>query len=354
MRARSTTPIIRQEKQKIKCLVWDLDNTLWEGVLLEDPYVKLKENASDIVKELDRRGILQSISSKNDHNTALEKLQEFGLSEYFLCPQINWNSKSSSISIIQEKLNFGMETFAFIDDQPFEREEVAYAHPEVLCFNNEELDELLNMPEMMPRFVTDESKDRRGMYINDFKRKEEEEKFTGPQEEFLSSLKMEMRVEPAQLEDLKRAEELTVRTNQLNTTGYTYSFEELESFVNSERHQLLVTSLEDKYGTYGTIGLTLIEMDKGCWTLKLLLMSCRVMSRGVGSIMLNLLMKKAQQAGVRLQSEFVSNNKNRLMFITLKFAGFVEIGTLDNSIILENDLTNIGEIPEYVTLEVID
>lgn len=77
----------------VKCLVWDLDNTLWDGVLLEGDNAMLKENISSIVKELDGRGILQSIASKNDSTKAMKKLGEFGLQEYFLYPQVNWNSK---------------------------------------------------------------------------------------------------------------------------------------------------------------------------------------------------------------------------------------------------------------------
>src|SRR5215467_694494 len=129
--ARKRCPMDQQPvKQKaIKCVVWDLDQTLWEGVLLEDDRISLRSNVPDIIKTLDSRGIVQSIASKNDPEKALETLHELGLAEYFLHPQINWNAKSSSIKDIARLINIGVDTIAFIDDQPFERAEVNYTLP---------------------------------------------------------------------------------------------------------------------------------------------------------------------------------------------------------------------------------
>jgi len=83
--------------RNIKCVVWDLDNTLWDGILLEDGEVRLCPQAIEVIKTLDARGILHSIASKNDEATALAKLEVFGLSEYFLYPQIHWSSKVVSL-----------------------------------------------------------------------------------------------------------------------------------------------------------------------------------------------------------------------------------------------------------------
>ena len=119
----------------IKCLVWDLDNTLWDGILLEDIDVRLKENAVSTIKTMDERGILQSVASKNDHDLAVRKLTEVGLLEYFIYPQINWNSKVESIRQIARNLNIGTDTIAFIDDQPGELDEVGFSLPEVQCIH---------------------------------------------------------------------------------------------------------------------------------------------------------------------------------------------------------------------------
>lgn len=344
----------RDRNSSIKCVVWDLDNTIWDGVLLEDGRVSLRDNVVAIIRTLDDRGILQSIASKNDYTTAMLELREFGLHEYFLYPQIGWSSKVSFIETIAQSINIGLDTIAFIDDQPFEREEVSFSLPEVLCLDAADLDRLLEMPEMNPRFITEDSKMRRLMYISDMARSKVEEEFVGPKEAFLASLDMVLTIFPAKEEDLRRAEELTMRTNQLNTTGYTYSYDELNDLRQSEQHKLLMARLEDKYGTYGNIGLALVECREEVWTVKLLLMSCRVMSRGVGSIMLAHMMKLAKDRNVRLRAEFVPNGRNRMMDITYRLAGFYEFEKVGDLVVFEHDLASTQSFPDYVRVQILD
>lgn len=342
----------KAEKQSVKCVVWDLDNTVWDGVLLENSDVSLRPGVLETLKALDQRGILLSIASKNDHEMAMAKLTEFGIQDYFIYPEINWNPKSMSLQAIAKSINIGLDTFAFVDDQPFEREEVAYELPEVTCIDAAEIDQILDMPGMMPRFVTNESRLRRQMYQGDMTRNQAEEEFVGASEDFLATLKLVFTIKAATEDDLQRAEELTVRTHQLNTTGYTYSYSELDTFRHSDDHLLLVARLEDKYGTYGTIGLALVEKGKTFWTVKLLLMSCRVMSRGVGTIMMSHIMTLAQEAGVKLRAEFVANGRNRMMYVTYKFGGFNEVEERGDLIVLENDLSHIQTIPAYIQVHI--
>jgi FkbH-like protein len=345
----------QEQKQKtIKCVVWDLDNTLWNGIILENDQISLHSHAVRIITTLDSRGILQSIASKNERSLAMAKLREMGLDEYFLYPQINWNSKASSIKEIAKSLNISLDAIAFIDDGQFELEEVKFSLPEVLCIDAAKLDEVLDMPEMNPRFITEDSQLRRLMYINDIERQNAEKEFVGAQEEFLATLNMTLTISYAKEEDLQRAEELTVRTNQLNATGYTYSYSELNQFLLSHQHKLLIAGLDDKYGSYGKIGLALVECDDCVWTLKLLLMSCRVMSRGVGAVLLNYITSLAKDQNVRLLADFVSTDRNRMMYITYKFAGFKEIEKRGDFVILENNLLRIQPPPDYMKVQVID
>ncbi|MCL6753067.1 HAD-IIIC family phosphatase [Nostoc sp. CCCryo 231-06] len=343
----------QKDKKVIKCVVWDLDNTIWHGVLLEDEKVSLRQNIVNIIQTLDSRGIIQSIASKNERATAIAKLEEFGLEEYFLYPQINWNSKAASLKEVAKLLNIGMDAIAFIDDQLFELEEVKFSLPEILCINVDEIENILDMPVMNPRFLTEDSQIRRLMYVSDIERQNAEKEFVGTADEFLATLNMNFTISSAKEEDLQRAEELTLRTNQLNTTGYTYSYDELNHFRQSDNHKLLIASLEDKYGSYGKIGLVLIECQPKSWTIKLLLMSCRVMSRGVGTIMMNHIMSLAQSNNVRLVAEFLPNDRNRMMYISYKFAGFQEIDNNRDLVIFENDLTRIQPVPSYVNFQVI-
>lgn len=336
---------------KIKLLIWDLDHTLWDGILSENDQITLKPKVVEVIRELDRRGILQSIASKNNFEDAWEKLKEFGLEQYFLYPQINWAPKSEAVASIVDQLSIGINTVAFIDDQDFEREEVRFVHPEVRCYPHSMAGEILSLPDFVPQFITPESALRRSLYQTDILRKVEEEKI-GSNQSFLESLDMQFKVSLATPNDLQRVEELTQRTNQLNATGYTYSYEELEAFINSPNHLLLVAELVDKFGTYGKIGVALIEINESAWTLKLLLMSCRVMSRGVGKVLLSYISNQARKAGKPIQAEFRPTDRNRAMYITYRFSGFEEAETYpDGGQLLVNNSREEEAYPDYVKVD---
>jgi FkbH-like protein len=308
-----------------------------------------------VIRALDERGILQSIASKNDANAATAKLEELGLRDYFLFPEIHWDAKSNSVKRIQEALNIGLDTFILLDDQPFERDEVAQTHPEVECLDpapfQMDYARVLDLPRLNPEFITPDSARRRLMYVEEQQRVTAEREFQGPSEEFLASLKMKFTIFSAQESDLQRAEELTVRTNQLNATGRTYSYDELNALCRSPDHQLLMCRLTDRYGDYGRIGLLLLEFGENVWTIKLLLMSCRVMSRGVGTVLLSYVLRAAHEAGVKLTAEFVDTGRNRLMYITYKFAAFEEVEKKENRLVLECNFTKIQPFPHYIEVD---
>lgn len=320
----------------VKCVVWDLDNTVWEGTLLEGDNLRLRAGVERAMRGLDERGILNSVASRNDHDAAMAALERFGLAELVVAPQIGWGVKSASLRAVATALNIGIDTLAFVDDQPFERDEIAHELPEVVCIDAAAVESLLDRPDMQPEFVTEDSRRRREMYVADTDRRRAEDSYAGPASEFLAGLGLRMTIAPAAEDDLQRAQELTVRTNQLNATGFTYSYAELDELRTSPSHDLLVATLCDRYGSYGTIGLCLIQREQALWRLKLLLMSCRVMSRGVGGVMLGHVVNAARQAGVKLRAEFVPTDRNRAMFITYKFAGFQEVGEVDGVTELEH------------------
>lgn len=342
------------KKKEIKVVVWDLDNTLWDGTLLEDDEVKLKPGIEEILQTLDSRGILHSIASKNDFGDAMAELEKFGLDKYFLYPEIHWNAKSQSLGNIQKNINIGMDTILFVDDQPFEREEVESVHPDITTIDAAEYLGLADHPRLNPRFITEDSAKRRKMYQDDIKRKQEQEEFKGPEEEFLASLDMHFVISDCKEEDLKRAEELTVRTNQLNATGRTFDYDELDGFRKSADHKLLVCELTDRYGSYGKIGLALIEMQEEYWHLRLLLMSCRVMSRGVGTVLLSHIMQEAKKAGKKLRADFRHTGRNRLMYVSYKFGNFKEVSSdEDGHVLFENDLSMIQPFPPYIDVKIL-
>lgn len=332
----------------IKCAIWDLDNTIWDGILLEDSNVTLKPGIPGVLEELDRRGILNSIASRNDPDEAMAKLEEFGIADYFLYPEIRWDAKSLSVSRIKEQLNIGYDTLLFLDDQPFERDEVAEAHEDVWCVDSHDYLDILEHPRLKPKYITRDSALRRKMYQSDIERRREEEDYVGPKESFLRGLNMVLDIHEAQEEDLVRAEELTYRTNQLNATGRTYTVESLDAMRKDGEHKIIVCELTDKYGSYGKIGLAVLDTSSEAWNLKLLLFSCRVMSAGVGTIFLSLLRKAAKENNVRLTADFHDTGKNRMMRIAYMIAGFSETGQeIDGMMLLQNNLEDIPPIPDY-------
>ncbi|TDC63754.1 HAD-IIIC family phosphatase [Micromonospora sp. KC207] len=344
---------LAEEKRhgRVKCVVWDLDHTLWDGVLLEDGAVTVKPEVVAAIHALDGLGILHSIASKNDHDAAWAQVEQAGLAEMFLFPQIGWNAKSHSVQQIAKKLNIGLDALAFVDDQEFERAEVAAACPQVIGVDPAGLAAALETAEFRPRFVTEESRQRRAMYRSQISRDDEEENFVGTGEEFLAQLGLVVRIESAARDDLQRAEELTVRTNQLNSTGRTYSYDELDKLRGSDDHLLYVVTLDDRFGSYGKIGLVLIERTSAAvWHLRLLLMSCRVLSRGVGTIVLNHLLRQARDAGVALHADLIETGRNRMMQIAYAFAGFREIDRDGSHVTLRADLGEIPPVPPYVRL----
>lgn len=332
-----------------KCVVWDLDGTLWKGVLAEGRGVRLRADALALMKLLDERGIVQSIASRNERWPALQKLKELGIAEYFLAPQLGWGAKSDCLRRIAKELGITLNAIAFIDDQQFELDEVKSSIPDVLCVDAADL-KVADWPEFRPYWATDESRERRTSYIAEQRRKQEEESFEGPPEAFLQTLDLRMEVNLAEEGDLERILELTERTHQLNSTGRTFSRSEIETLRTSENHLVLIAKLEDRYGSYGRIGLAVIEKTDAEWTLLLLLMSCRVLSRGAGTLLLGVIIRSAQAAGIRMLAEFIPSTFNRVTYIMLKFAGFKVVGTVGERQLLELSPNIPCGVPNYVRI----
>jgi methoxymalonate biosynthesis protein len=308
----------------VKCLVWDLDNTLWQGTLLEDSDVQLFPGVRDLIVELDSRGILQSIASKNDYDMAWPRLEQLGIAEYFVHPHIGWGRKSDSVCEIAEQLNFALDTFAFIDDLPSERAEVTFRSDSVRCYPAENAALLPDLPEFSPEVVTIDARRRRQMYQASFRRDAERESFTGPDEEFLRSLDLVMTINRAGQDDLSRVEELTLRTSQMNATGVHYPDEVLRGLLDDENHEVLTVTLTDHFGPHGAVGVMLLELHRSVWHLKLLATSCRVVSFGAGAVILNWLIDQAARAGVHLAADFRRTDRNRMMDVAYRFAGFTD------------------------------
>lgn len=306
----------------IKCVIWDLDNTLWNGICLEDPEVSPREGIREVLGELRGRGIAQSIASKNEPE-ALEFVERFGLSEFFVYPHVNWEPKEENIRQIAETLNIGLDAVAFVDDNPFERESVKAVLPEVRTYDSADYRSFPDLPEMQLQYDTPESRARGRMYVDEAVRREREKEYEGRKETFLNSLEMTAFPRLATLDDLRRISELVTRTNQFNSTGIRYSDEEIEAFFSGGGHRFHIVNLVDKFGDYGRCGVALIREEAEAWNIEILLLSCRVAGRGLGTAFLSYLTEKAAEAGCRqVRAKYIKTDRNRQIGLLYKIVGF--------------------------------
>jgi FkbH-like protein len=282
----------RQKNSKIKCIVWDLDNTLWNGVLVEEGprKVALKPEITSIIRTLDDRGILQSVASKNNHDEAMEVLKEFAIDEYFLSPQISWRPKSESISAIARELNIGVDSLLFVDDSQFELEQVKAVHPEIRIFDALQYRSLCDLKEFQVP-VTAESRERRKMYRVEAKRREVADGFTDDYMAFLRHCQICLSIGPMTGENLTRVHELTQRTNQMNFSGNRYDRQVLEEVLATPYLDTYVLSCEDRFGSYGVVGFSIVDAREP--RLTDMMFSCRIQSKRVEHAFLGFIIKKS-------------------------------------------------------------
>lgn len=335
----------------VKCLVWDLDDTIWDGVALEHDAGAPKPDVFRALDALDQRGILHAVASRGEHEVAAAHLKLHGIDDMFSAVCVGWGAKSESVRRIAETLNIGLDTVAFVDNDAVERAEVAAALPEVRCYPAERVGELPRLPEFTPEVVTPEARQRRGLYRAERIRQRSEQEFTGTSAEFLASLRLVMTVRGATEGDLARAHELTVRTHQLNTTGQTFDEAELRRLGASDRHEVLVAQLRDRFGDYGTIGLAVTETRGTDSVLRLLLTSCRVQSRGAGAALIRHVVDRARSRALRPVAEFVPTEVNRVMLVTLRFGGFEVLDGSAEPMLLAH--TGTGATPNTDHIEIV-
>lgn len=278
---------------KAKCVVWDLDNTLWNGVIGDDGIenITLRAGVGDIIRQLDNRGVLQTICSKNDYDLAWQAVCQFGIDQYFLYPQINWEPKSNNIHKVEKLLNINADTFILIDDSRTERQEVATAIPNMRVYPDTIIDTLLSLPELdLP--VTEDSKNRRMYYMTDIQRNIAFEKSeSGDYESFIKQCGFKVELSECQSkEDVNRCHELIQRTNQLNASTNRIEYEAFQDMVKKRDRIVLKATCEDLYGTYGVVGCIILAQKGNEMACTDFVMSCRVARKRVENAIISSLM----------------------------------------------------------------
>ena len=318
----------------VKCVAWDLDNTIWDGILAEDGVgnVRLRESVVSVLKALDSRGILNTICSKNDKEIAIDQLRRFGIADYFVFPAINWNPKSANLSVISKEINIGMDTFAFIDDSENERGEVKEHLPMVRVYTDREVLKLLSMDCFNPP-VSAESSKRRQSYLNEMARRAQEDEFIGSRLDFLRDCQILLPCDQLRTETSKaRCWELVNRTNQLTLAAHRYDKGAFAQLLEEEGTQAYAIRCRDKYGDYGIIGFLALHVVGEEVIVKEFVMSCRVAKKLCEqSVLLSVAENLKAKGAKRLLAEVVETGRNGALIEAFDAMPFTKNSTNANN-----------------------
>jgi FkbH-like protein len=327
--------IAAQMGRSSKCMVLDLDNTLWGGVIGDDGLEGIVLGQGSAVGEayvefqrwiLDqsRRGVILAVCSKNDEANALapfERHPEMVLSRSDIAAFVaNWDDKATNLRTIAQRLNIGLDSCVFVDDNPFERNIVRRELPVVA------VPELPEDPSFYARCISDagyfealsvtaDDTERTKQYQANLQRETLQASATDLKG-YLASLKMELWVKSFDRVDLKRIVQLINKTNQFNLTTRRYTEEEVAALIDAPNAIGLHFRLTDSLGDNGIIGILIARLDKADakMTIDTWLMSCRVLGRQVESACMNILAARARNRGVtEIIGEFIPTAKNGMV-----------------------------------------
>lgn len=329
-----------------KCVVLDLDNTLWGGIVSEDGVRNIeigelgKGHAfTDFqiwLKELKKRGILLAVCSKNDEAAAkapfLEHPQMVLRLDDFAVFMANWNNKTDNIQSIQKTLNIGMDSLVFVDDNPFERELVRNTFPQMVVPELPEdpaqyLDFLRGLNLFETAACSAEDAGRTHQYQLEAKRKDVRDACAS-YDDYLKSLSMTACVCPFDEFHVPRIAQLTNRSNQFNLRTIRYSERDIEGIRSDPQKKGLYVTLKDRFGDYGLVSVIILEKtDAQTFFIDTWLMSCRVLKRGVEDFVMNRLVDLAKDEGVSyLIGEYIATAKNAIVKNFYEQFGFEKDG----------------------------
>lgn len=337
---------------KVKCVAWDLDNTLWDGVIGDDGFdgITVHPQMIQLIKDLDTRGILQTIVSKNDYETAWAKIEALEIAEYFIYPAIHWGRKSESLRMIANELNINIDTFAVIDDSAYERDEVSKAFPQVRVYDAEDVSSLLSRNEFdVP--VTEVSRNRRQTYVAESGRKTIQASWGNDFEGFLRGCEMVMTISRPQGPAKTRCLELLQRSNQFNLSGRRYSEDEFNGLLENENYECFSFEVSDKFGDHGIIAFTASNIERKTPVIADFVMSCRVAQKMVDETILWWYACRVQERGAKsLQASLNTTDRNRPLREVFDALPFKEKSSNGTKRLLECNFDTTVSIPTVITI----
>lgn len=367
--AKAVIDIIKAMEGRIKkCVILDLDNTLWGGVIGDDGMGGIQigelgkghafQDFQRWLKQLKECGIILAVCSKNNEDTAKEPFERheemiLRLSDISVFVA-NWNDKASNIRLIQETLNIGMDSIVFVDDNPFERNLVRNMIPEI------EVPELPEDPALYLGYLqkcsyfdtvsyTGASADRTNQYQAEYERRQLQTSFNSI-DEFLESLEMLGEVKAFTPEKYARIAQLTQRSNQFNLRTVRYTEDEIERIANDDKYLTIYYTLRDKFGDHGLVSVVILEKISDTEVfVDTWLMSCRVLKRGMEEFIVNGMIRTANEAGFQtVRAEYLQTAKNAMVKDIYKTMGFDEVGEGKYSL----EIKNYKEKKNYIKEEI--
>ncbi|HOO56658.1 MAG TPA: HAD-IIIC family phosphatase [bacterium] len=350
-----------------KCLVLDCDNTLWGGVIGEDGMGGIAvghtypgsafRDFQYAVKELYDRGIMLALCSKNNPADVMQVLEEHPdmvlRKEHFVAFSINWDNKTDGLKEIARELNIGPDSMVFLDDSDFEVSMVKNVLPQVVALKMPDdpslyRDMLLSCGYFDSLVITEEDRNRSGMYFAETKRKSA----AGVADsimDYFESLEMEIEIRFADEYSIPRISQLTQRTNQFNLTTRRYSETDIRNLSRSENADVLSLRLKDKFGDSGIVGAAILRYEGDLCEIDTFLLSCRVIGRGAEDVLLSELFY-IEDAGrcLKMKGVYAPTEKNGQTLEFYPSRGFELIEDTENRKVFCRDIVaRERKIPEY-------
>jgi FkbH-like protein len=313
-----------------KCIVLDLDNTLWGGIIGEDefdgielghtPNGKAFVEFQKILLSLWNQGVILAINSKNNFDDAMKVIKEHPnqilREKNFASIKINWNDKAENLKQIADEINIGLNSIVFFDDDKLNQERIKKEFPEVLT------PELPNDPSQFVPILEDlndfnvfqrtiEDKKRGEMYSQQRERKDLERNISNI-DDFLKELDIKVKLKKSNEFLIPRISQLILKTNQFNLTTRRYREEEIRTFSNDITFSVGCAQVLDKFGDNGITGVYIIKKSEKFWLIDTFLLSCRILGRGVENAILSQILIDAKKNGIEeIRAEFIPTQKNK-------------------------------------------
>ena len=330
-----------------KCIVLDLDNTLWGGIVGEDGFEGIRLSPQPpgmpffefqrVILALNERGIILAINSRNNEDEALRVIREHPhmilREDNFASIKINWNDKISNIKAIAEELNIGLDSLVYFDDDPINREVMSKALPEVMTVDLPEdpalyAQTLMSLNDFNTFSITEEDKKRGRMYIEEKKRSQLENSVSNL-DDFLSQLGIKIKIRRADKFTIPRISQLVLKTNQFNLTTKRFQEEDILKFSQDKNMLVGCAQTADKFGDNGITGVFIVQKspDSSEWSIETFLLSCRVMGRSIEYGIMQYILNEARKEGIKkVRGQYIPTKKNKPCESFLPNSGFKKEG----------------------------